>query len=99
MSFYSGDPQLILSLIKRFDVSAVFWNRCYEPWAIKRDKAIKSDLQSRDIHVASFNASLLWEPWTVQKIDGGLFGYLPYRKGCEIPKASRPLKLPSLIHW
>ena len=35
LSVYHGDPQTILDdILKRFDVSAVYWNRCYEPWRI-----------------------------------------------------------------
>lgn len=68
LSVYRGDPAVILKkLCKDFDVSSVFWNRCYEPWRIKRDSAIKKQLLEANINVESFNASLLWEPWNIQK--------------------------------
>ncbi len=38
---------------------AVYWNRCYEPFRIKDDFAIKSELKKTEIRCKSFNASLL----------------------------------------
>ena len=55
-------------LIDFFDVQEISWNRCYEPWIIKRDKKLKIYL-SEKIKVNSFNGSLLWEPWEILKSD------------------------------
>jgi deoxyribodipyrimidine photo-lyase len=44
---------------------AVFWNRCYEPHAIRRDSAIKAALSKSAIAAESFNGSLLFEPWEI----------------------------------
>jgi deoxyribodipyrimidine photo-lyase len=52
-------------VIKETRAEALFWNRLYEPEAIKRDTRIKSTLSSRGIDVQTFNASLLFEPWTI----------------------------------
>ena len=41
--------------------TAVYWNRCYEPFAIRRDTAIKSALEKRGLSAKSFNAALLFE--------------------------------------
>jgi deoxyribodipyrimidine photo-lyase len=61
-----GATQAMLEeLIDRFDVSAVYWNRLYEPAVIERDKAIESWVQQRGIEAESFNGSLLIEPWEV----------------------------------
>jgi len=78
----NGDAaQIIPKLIKDIKVDAIFWNRCYEPWRIKRDKSIKESLE---IETQSFNASLLWEPWEPMKPDGTPYKvFTPfYRKGC-----------------
>lgn len=67
---YEGNPEDILNhLIKQYKVTAVTWNRCYEPWVIARDSQIKQDLLKRGITVNTFNGSLLWEPWQVLKKD------------------------------
>jgi len=61
-----GTTQEILDqLIDDCDVSAVFWNRRYEPAVIKRDEAVKTHLKNRNIDAQSFNGALLVEPWEV----------------------------------
>jgi deoxyribodipyrimidine photo-lyase len=54
------------ALIASTGAAAVYWNRSYEPAAIARDTALKSALAARGIDVASFNAALLREPWTLR---------------------------------
>jgi deoxyribodipyrimidine photo-lyase len=85
LSLYRGNPiDILMDIINRFDVKAVYWNRCYEPWCKDRDVKIKEQLKTRGIAVQSYNASLLWEPWTVKKNDGTPYKvFTPfYRKGC-----------------
>jgi len=66
-----GDPKSILNeLIEKYDITAVYWNRCYQPWQIQRDKEIKSSLQHQGVAVTTSNGSLLWEPWDNLKNDG-----------------------------
>jgi len=80
-----GDPlQLIPALARDNEASAVYWNRCYEPWRTTRDSKLKSSLQAQGIKVQSFNGSLLWEPWQINKSDGNPYRvFTPYyRKGC-----------------
>ncbi|MDX5592138.1 deoxyribodipyrimidine photo-lyase [Pseudovibrio sp. SPO723] len=94
----SGKAEDVLDdLIDEFGADAVFWNRCYEPWRMERDKRIKADLRARDLHCESFNASLLWEPWDISKADGKPYQvFTPfYRKGClqSLPPRS-PMKAP-----
>ncbi|GJM13810.1 MAG: deoxyribodipyrimidine photo-lyase [Pseudohongiella sp.] len=50
--------------------SHVFWNRCYEPTVIRRDKLIKERLAEDGITATSHNGSLIWEPWQNLKQDG-----------------------------
>jgi deoxyribodipyrimidine photo-lyase len=62
-----GDPgELLPAIIKKVGASAVYWNRCYEPFAIARDSELKASLQSLGVEVQSFNGSLLHEPWEVE---------------------------------
>jgi deoxyribodipyrimidine photo-lyase len=65
---------LLDDLITDVSVDAVFWNRQYAPFAIIRDKEIKSSLKSRGIVVKSFKANLLFEPHEIHKDNGE-----PYR--------------------
>lgn len=61
------------ALIDETGAGAVYWNRCYEPFAIRRDKAIKERLGGQDLEVKSFNGSLLYEPWEIETKAGGWF--------------------------
>ena len=78
-----GSPLLIVGgeslaalhgLVKTYSVDAVYWNRLYEPAAIKRDKKIKAALCDGGTIIESYNATLLFEPWQVETGQGD-----PYR--------------------
>ncbi|MCF6768184.1 DNA photolyase family protein [Thiotrichales bacterium 19S11-10] len=70
ISFYQGDPLSILeNLVDQFNITSIYWNRCYEPWQIYRDKEIKSHFLNRDVEVRSFAGYLLFEPWKLLKKD------------------------------
>ncbi len=101
LSLYKGDPLYVLfKLIKQYHIKEIFWNRCYEPWRIKRDKDIKSKLENHGIKVYSYNASLLWEPWEIKKSDGNPYKvFTPfYRKGClNAPPPRKPFPKPKKI--
>lgn len=85
LSVYRGDPaDILMDLLERHDVDAVYWTRCYEPWRVARDTKIKERLKSAGVDVESSNGSLLWEPWMIEKDDGTPYKvFTPfYRKGC-----------------
>jgi deoxyribodipyrimidine photo-lyase len=77
---------------------AVMWNRCYEPYAIARDSMLKAQLKEAGVHVESFNASLLHEPWEVSNKSGGYFKvFTPFWKHClSLPEPLPPLPTPAL---
>lgn len=103
LALYKGRAEdIIQKLTEEYDIQNVFWNRCYEPWRIKRDKSIKQNLSDRDVNVESFNGSLLWEPWTINKDDGTPYKvFTPfYRKGCLNSTPPRePLSKPKNINY
>ena len=85
LAFYKGDARkILLEIVEKHNATAVYWNRCYEPWRIARDKGIKESLQNSGIEAHSFNGSLLWEPWEIRKNDGTPYKvFTPfYRNGC-----------------
>ena len=93
LGVYSGNAHDILhTLCEQLPISSVYWNRCYEPWSMQRDSQIKSTLTQQGVQVHSFNASLLWEPQTIQKQDQTPFKvFTPfYRKGCLMANPPRP---------
>lgn len=100
---FSGDPELILcQLIEKYNVRAVNWNRCYEPWRIARDMRIKQHLTTKGVVVNSFNGSLLWEPWEILKSDKTPYRvFTPfYQNGClNASKLRIPLVSPTQLKF
>jgi deoxyribodipyrimidine photo-lyase len=101
LSLYKGDAKTIINqLCEDNNIDAVYWNRCYEPWRISRDKEIKITLQESGVLVKSYNASLLWEPWKVLKKDDTPYKvFTPfYRRKClsSVPPRT-PLAEPDRI--
>jgi len=95
LTLRKGEPFAIISeLVNTLSIDAVYWNRCYEPSSIERDKKIKATLQQRNIEVVSFNASLLNEPWAIKNKSGEFFKvFTPYWKACRQTLISSPAKL------
>ena len=88
-------------LIKKYDIRTISWNRCYEPWRIKRDKILKTFLENKKISVKSFNGSLLWEPWNILKKDSTPYKvYSPFfKRGClESDPPRKPILQPSKLN-
>ncbi|MDJ0778699.1 MAG: deoxyribodipyrimidine photo-lyase [Gammaproteobacteria bacterium] len=94
---FAGDAGDVLAKLTRdLPVTAVYWNRCYEPWRRERDTRIKQTLIDAGLDCRSFNASLLWEPWEIEKESGGPYRvFTPFwKKGC-LRAAPPPAPLPA----
>lgn len=62
-----GKPQEVLSrLVAETGATHLFWNRCYEPAAIARDREIKESVAAQGLNVQSFKGALLAEPWEIK---------------------------------
>ena len=98
---FKGNPiEIIPKLISETGANGVYWNRCYEPWQIERDRIIKLTLRDKKVECESFNGSLLWEPWDILKKDGTPYKvFTPfYRRGCLSAKEPRiPISPPADI--
>ncbi|MEZ5852638.1 MAG: deoxyribodipyrimidine photo-lyase [Hyphomicrobiaceae bacterium] len=94
----AGDPRRVIpDLVAQTRASSVVWNRCYEPHAIARDTEIKAALAAAGIDAASFNASLLHEPWEIETGSGGPFKvYTPFWKAARQKPVPKPLPAPRL---
>jgi len=84
------------ALIAETGAAAIHWNRCYEPEAVARDTGIKAGLEARGVAVRSFDAALLFEPWTVATRAGEPFRvYTPFWKAClAAPEPPQPAPAP-----
>ena len=66
--------EIIPALAEETGAAAVYWNRVYEPWAIARDKRIKTQLSGVGVEARSFKGGLIVEPWEISTKQGA-----PYR--------------------
>ena len=94
-----GDPaKIIKALIRETGAQAVLWNRCYEPHAVARDKALKADLTEQGIAVESFNGALLHEPWELKTQGGKPFRvFTPFWNAMRAREAARALPAPTAM--
>ena len=82
LNIYFGSPVKIFEkIISENSIDAVFWNKDYEPYAIKRDKEIEKLLKSNNIKSFSFKDQVIFEEREVVKNDGTPYVvYTPYSK-------------------
>src|SRR5690606_11394321 len=81
-------------IINETGADKVYWNRCYEPTAIARDKHIKQSLSEQAITVSSFNSHLLHEPHTIKNKQRKPFKvFTPFWKHYQTLEVHEPLKI------
>ena len=87
--------EILPAMAEEIGAAAVLWNRCYEPWAVPRDTALKERLKASGLEVESFSASLLQEPWTVQTGAGKPYTvFSPFWRAIRDRDVPRPLAAP-----
>lgn len=76
--------KVLQDIIRESGANAVFWNRRYDRAGRETDAEIKKALKENDIHVESFNGSVLTEPWTQKTGSGGYYKvYTPYWRAVQ----------------
>jgi deoxyribodipyrimidine photo-lyase len=87
------------NLVAETGADAVYWNRLYEPWAMRRDAEIKAQLRARGLTVESFNGGLLFEPTTLRNKSGAPFRvFTPFWRAClAAPPPDAPLPAPGKL--
>jgi deoxyribodipyrimidine photo-lyase len=88
--------QELTALARRSGAAAVYWNRRYEPAAVKRDGAVKSALRELGLQAESFNGALLREPWEVSNQSGSPFRvFTPFWRHClKLGEPEEPIPAP-----
>lgn len=88
--------QVLRDLAGETGVGAVYWNRRYRPAEVAVDTAVMSDLRAAGCEVVSFQANLLFEPWTMQTGSGQPFRvFTPFWKAARAKGVARaPLPTP-----
>jgi len=82
------------SLFQEYAVSEVFFNKDYEPYAIKRDLEIAALAKNNDAQCFSFKDQVIFEEKEIMKSDGTPYTiYTPYKnKWLEKYKTTAPLQ-------
>lgn len=103
LQVFSGNPvDILVELSRKYEISQITWNRCYEKSLVDSDILIKNALENQGIVVNIFNSSLLWEPWEITKNDGTPYKVFTafYRKGCLLAREPRfPIAKPANIQY
>lgn len=78
---YKGETvETLTKLVQLHNVSAIYWNRCYEPYAIKLEQKLKKIFPV----TKSFSGSLLFEPWEITNKQGLPFKvFTPFWNHCK----------------
>ena len=78
----TGKPiEVFEKLNREFDVKAVYTNRDYEPYALKRDGEVKGYLQSKSIDFIDFKDQVIFEQSEVVKANGEPYTvFTPYSR-------------------
>ncbi|WP_374569734.1 deoxyribodipyrimidine photo-lyase [Phenylobacterium sp.] len=86
-------------VVSETGAGAVVWNRRYEPAAATRDARVKAELKAAGVAAESFNAALLFEPWTIRTGGGGPYKvFTPFWRAClGAPAPPAPLAPPASI--
>lgn len=81
LAMFYGTPETIFnSLINEYQISTVFTNRDYEPYARERDNKIEALLKSNNISLRSYKDQVIFETDEVVKNDGDPYVvYTPYK--------------------
>lgn len=74
LQVFTGKPEeILLELAQKHNIQDIFWNRVYEPYAIKRDTQIKAHLNNQGHHVHSYNGNFLFDSYLIKNKSGQPF--------------------------
>jgi deoxyribodipyrimidine photo-lyase len=87
-------PEVWKSLIHEFDIQEVFFNKDYEPYAIKRDLVVSELLDANKIKSFLYKDQVIFEEKEITKADGLPYTvYTPYKnKWLEKYKSMAPVR-------
>ncbi|MET0934273.1 MAG: deoxyribodipyrimidine photo-lyase [Mycetocola sp.] len=86
-------------LVSETGAEAVFWNRRYGASERAVDARLKAGLRDDGVEVASFAASLMYEPWTIATGQGTPYSvFTPFWRACQAaPPPRAPLDAPDTV--
>ncbi len=88
----SGD--VLRAWLRERKPGAIYWNRRYEPAAIRRDAQLLREFTDAGIEVKTFNSALLHEPTEIANREGRPFRvFTPYWRTCLALPVVPPLQI------
>lgn len=96
LAIFHGEPETVIKkLIAAHEITALYANRDYEPYARKRDKAVYELLQDKGICFKSFKDQVIFERSQIVKDDGSPYVvYTPYMKKWKEHFKKEQLRMP-----
>lgn len=83
---------VIGAIVRETGARSVYWNRCYEPYAVARDTKLKAALTASGVEVNSFAGGLLVEPWEVSTKSNEPFKvFTPFWRACQAAPSRRAI--------
>lgn len=84
--------EVLPTLMRAAGADRIVWNRRYEPWAVERqDTPLIARLRAMGLAWESYNAALLFEPWTLRTGAGDPYRvYTPFWKACRAHGVAAP---------
>ncbi len=87
---------VVPDVVRDSGATSLFWNRRYGAGEIAVDAELKQGLRSEGVHVESFQASLLFEPWTIRTGQGSPYSvFTPFWRECRNNAEALRLPLPT----
>jgi len=91
--FYGSPTEVVEKLIKTENIEAVYVNRDYTPFSIKRDDLIENVCKKLNVKFNSCDDLLLQKPETITKKDGGAYSvFTPFYKAMMKQPVQKPVK-------
>ncbi len=96
-----GDPiEVFQSLLKPYKIKKVFFNKDYEPYAIKRDEKLKKLLLQNGVTAQSYKDQVIFEESEIVKTDGKPYTiFTPYKKKWFHRFAQNKLRIENTIDF
>ncbi len=90
-----GNPEKIWhDILLTFDINAVYINKDYEPYAIKRDIAVEVLLRKKQIPILKFKDQVIFEEKEITKSDNNPYTIFTPYKNSWLEKFSEKLSVP-----
>lgn len=82
---------VVADVVTEARATAVFWNRRYGAAEMAVDAILKTSLRAGGVKVQSFQASVLFEPWTIKTGKGTAYSvFTPFWRACRTGEEPRP---------